>query len=246
MKQSYLVLASLLGAATVAVAQPKLTAFGDMKVGDHYTYLSGPAPELDPGSAGKNVTWDFSAMKLPADTVRQEIITPSAAPHGSEFRNANLVENEEGRFIFVDKEGGINRLIGMVDVGRNMTMRYDRPFTFARRPLSFGDRYQDTATRSFSAGGFSYQGGSVNTLTADGYGTLILPDGRHPGVMRVRIEQRSSDTAAGGGNVMTVNTVTYAWYEPGRPEALLKLDQTTIRSTYYNDEKKEVKVRING
>jgi hypothetical protein len=152
---------------------------------------------------------------------------PATTTHGHEFPDANLVERySDGRFVYVNKTATENYLLGFADTVNDLIMSYPDPMLFIKRPITYMDTYTDTYTTSYTAAGFELKGKGTCTVTADGYGTLILPNGTYNNVLRLRIVESQQDTIIQFGTTVNVTTTIHIWFDAAHTSALMKIDST--------------------
>lgn len=186
------------------------------------------------GQSGKNKTWDFSLLiKKEGEQLTEEMIAPDETDLKSEFPDANLVEkHSDGRLVFMKKMTTENYLVGFVDTESGLKINYLKPMIFAKRPLKYGDKYGGEYEVEYSTRGMDFKGKGTISIVADGYGTLILPNGKYENVLRVKITQIQTDKLIQYQSESTTETISYVWFDNEHTSALLKIDET--KSAYYN------------
>lgn len=186
------------------------------------------------GKSGKKQTWDFSNLIVKeGEKTIEEMISPDETEYKDKFPNANLIEKySDGRLVFMNKSETENHLLGFVGTESDMVMSYPKPMLFAKRPIKFGDKFSDDYTTEYTVKGMDFKGNGTISIVADGYGTLILPNGTYENVLRVKITQSQTDKLIKYQSENTTETVTYVWFDNEHASALLKIDET--KSTYYN------------
>jgi hypothetical protein len=95
------------------LAQITVTDADLMNVGDVvYTAIDSlPSNSIATGNAGANQTWDFSALQAQEyDTI--EVIDPAGTPFASIHPSANLCIDDNGQYIYIDKNGQGLNLVG--------------------------------------------------------------------------------------------------------------------------------------
>ena len=124
---------------TIALAFIGLNSFGQitvtdtdlMNVGDiiYQAYDDAPASSISVGNAGPNQTWDFSALQVQEyDTT--EFIDPAGTPFGADHPTANLCIDDNGEYIYINKNAQSLSLVGFDD--------YPYPIMLAPLPLVYG------------------------------------------------------------------------------------------------------------
>lgn len=191
-------------------AQPIITNAEDFTIGTVLKFQKCNPTSVSAGSAGANQTWDFSTLTALPDTTTEWMLSPSSTTNGSLFPTANQVEKySDGRFVYVNKTATENYLVGFIDTTSIYpATRYPNPMIFATRPLNYGTIVTDT----FTMAGSSAIG--IITINPDAYGTLILPNGTHNNVLRIKITEVHP----------WFNFVVYVWFNGINTSALLKID----------------------
>jgi len=207
----------------------------DFTVGTVLVFQHCEAENVSEGKTGENQTWNFSKLKLKkGETTTERMVSPQSTKKWNLFPNSNLVEEySDGRNVYVSKTETENLLMGYVDTTNDMILKYEDPMLFAKRPFKYGDTITDVFTTEFSVKGMDFKGSGNVTITADGYGKLILPNGKYDNVLRVKIVQHQADTLVQYSSVNTTESITYVWFDNVHTSSLLKINE--VKSTYYND-----------
>ncbi|MGN6566623.1 MAG: T9SS type A sorting domain-containing protein [Flavipsychrobacter sp.] len=184
-------------------------------------------PSVLAGNSGASVTWDFSALAPMPDTTTEWIVAPAATAYAAQFPTANLVEKySDGTFVYARTNTDSSFLVGYLDTVNGYTIRYPDPVLYALRPISYGNIITRAFSNIFRSSSFNFNGNGSCTITADAYGTLILPNGSFPNTLRLTITQTQSDTVIPGGTVTFTTTVSHIWFDDSHTSALLKIDST--------------------
>lgn len=191
------------------IAQPVIGNAEDFTIGTVLEFQKCDTTGVTPGNAGANQTWDFSSLVPLSDTLIQWIVPPSSVPNGDLFPDANLVEKDsEGRLVFVNKTDSESYGVGFDDMTDTYPpLVYSDPMLFMKRPITYGTTFTDT---------FVFQGSpgtGIITVEADGYGTLILPNGIYNNVLRVKFTETHPYFTA----------TIYTWFDGTHTSALLKI-----------------------
>lgn len=191
-------------------SQPIVKNAEDFSIGTVLKFQKCDPTSVSVGNAGANQTWDFSNLVTVADTTTEWMVLPSSTTNGSAFPSANLCEKySDGRFIYVNKTLNENYLVGFVDTTAAFPpTSYPNPMLFAKRPLNYGTIIKDTFTMTGSSAN------GIVTINPDAYGTLILPNGTHNNVLRVKITEVHP----------FFNFTVYVWFNGINTSALLKID----------------------
>ncbi len=107
---------------------------------------------------------------------------------------------------------------------------YSNPVKFMQYPFTNGDSFTDTYSGPAELDGEAYyqRSGSI-TVTADGFGTVITPEGAVPNVLRVHSVETHTDNPSLGSNIDFVYD-TYKWLAPGIKVPILTVTHYTRTS----------------
>ncbi len=206
MKKTLLLISSLLLACNLIFSQVILThkthglvagALNPMKLIEY----------IEAGNGGLGVVWDFSMIKEKEDFQGELFENTGLSPAAA---GTNVVLKEfNNRFVFSASEDKLEQYGSFYGEGGDSYTRYDEPFVKMKYPFAYGSAYAG----SFSGG--QYQGdkkiSGINgnyEISADGSGTLILPNGiTYKKALRVKEVKRTSYN-----NSILFEEVTYRWY----------------------------------
>ena len=218
MRMKYSLLLSVLFVTTgmTALAQPALGpgALNPLP-GESYTVYF--CDYISPGVGGPAQTWDFTGMACiaePPGTYED----PAGNPW---FPTATAV------FDFFYLEGSSNALLelGFSAPGPDVMTCTD-PLQLFAYPMTYGDQFMDNMDCERSNPQITYRTGS-NTVTADGYGTVILPYGTFTDCLRIHEDRNYMDV----NQDATYNAVFHRDYwhfvQPGIKRPLVSVLQTT-------------------
>ena len=236
-------LVPILLSAISVLAQPKVDVYQIFRLGDSGEYLGLDATGVEPGPAGNGVIWDFSNLNRKAEddyTIR--FIDPADAPSPAKFPGTDLVthrvQGDEVNYDYLQVRGDRIFILGseVSQVGEfvfndvsfvsGLRLNYEQS---TKGPIGGGY----TVTPNAGPGGTSTLDGQA-IATYDGFGTLILPDGRRiPDVIRIKfIREWDEESLLGGQQVQTRQEETrYHFYEPGHSVHLFELIHTDQRVT---------------
>ena len=233
MKKIYLSLLSILALIATSVAQPSITA-ANFNPYDGFTakYFSFTPFPFDPGPAGANVTWDFSGI-LANDSTNVTFMAASATAQAASFPSANLATGDAGigyDFLITDANH-LARAGAYITTG-NILMYYHDAETILTYPFTINSTFTDTWASNFTAGGYQVFRTAMTTVTADAYGTLILPWGNVSNVLRVHLEETITDSVF--GPPATATNDAYIYLTPGVHYFLLSITQSgsNFRGSY--------------
>lgn len=247
---------------TLLLSQPVLTRSNYFYIGDStliYHKFDSSLVGFNSGSSGANVTWDFSSMDFNHPAVNVDTILyidPVGTPFypvtmSADYSQSNLCYfiksnpfspfNLDYNYCYIDNDS-LSFIGHWPDGGGNEL--WEDHCTDLIKLLSFPFHYQDNFIDTFSRFYFDmsgsdehYQNGT-NSVIADGYGTLITPDGiTVPDILRIHtIESvRDSNLLFGITNFTQHN---YYWYSSNSRGFILRLemyrtDSSMISSAYY-------------
>ncbi|SFN37711.1 Por secretion system C-terminal sorting domain-containing protein [Chryseobacterium oleae] len=187
----------------MAYAQPTVTRSAIDRINIPTTFRSGDvtSTSITAGSAGANVTWDFSAYTA-ANIVTSTISECPGQTNCSRFSSANrvtkpaLIDNYDFN-IMTDTEATMIGTYFGPSLGDG-TITYTDPLIMYKFPVTylqqFNENYQFN-TVSASIGNSSESG--QESFLADGYGTVITPTGTYTNVLRVKRMRTATQTKPG-------------------------------------------------
>lgn len=205
-------------AAVTTHAQPTIThANNNFLAG--YSSTAYYVTAVPQGASGANVTWDFSGIGTSAG-VTGTYAACSSSNNCSTFPGSNVVVQSSGSatksyFIVDNTRYALNGTANAS--GTNII--FTNPEDMQRYPFTYNNTYTDNFAASYVSGGATINRSGSITVTADGYGTLKLPNGTFNNVLRIKRLETYADSWGGTGMNYTVET--YAWYSPVMRELLL-------------------------
>lgn len=141
---------------------------------------------FDPGTPGPNKTWDFSQL-APAPVGTANFVAASGAPGFSVFPAANSCLAYTGDVLdiyeFYKASDSKLELLGMLYTGLGTVHYGINPKTIVTFPYTYNQVIDGLY------GGNADEAPTAFTSTYDAYGTLILPFGTYPNVLRQKIEE---------------------------------------------------------
>ncbi len=210
-----LLLLGFVGVSFETQAQPTLTAAGCSPViGNTTTSISNGG--FAQGAAGANQTWNFASIGNTGSATSQ-FVAVSSTPNGAQFTNCNLAASSGGAYSFYSSTASALTLNGVASPSGGPLITYSNGEDFLRFPFTFGNSYTDTWAATFTSGVDFFRTGST-AVTADGYGTLITPQGTFTNALRIHFVQTYHDSSNFGNGDYTNDE--YFWYKEGIKEAL--------------------------
>lgn len=184
-------------------------------------------------STGTGQTWDMSAATPAGGAETFSYIEPSLAPGNDFFPGADIALQSAGAlttatFFDVQSDGVYD--LGTYDSGGPVTVLYTDVDQTMRYPCALGTTWTDDAAFETTVDGNPISTAtSTSTYTADGTGTLILPNGTYPNVLR--LTHTSSETAESFGSTFVITKEEVIFRRAGTREVLA----STIHHTYFTN-----------
>jgi len=217
-KSLHLFIVVFLFAGAGIIAQPSLTSGAlNPVLGDVFSQKT--VAYVSPGNAGANQTWNLSTM-TGTITTTSTMVTVGSTPNGSSFPNANEASNSGGgSYGYLKTSATALQNCGVVT--GTVVMSYSNLEDLLHFPFNYTNNYTDTWATTFANGGSTYYRKGTDSITYDGYGTLILPSGSYSNVSRVHFVQNYRDsTFVGSPFIITYRNDEYIWYLNGNHAAI--------------------------
>jgi|GEM_PF-1192441 len=184
------------------------------------------------GPSGAAVTWDFSALNtLSIDTIN--FMDCASTPFCDSFTGSNIAYLNLGNYTYEDATGSALSTVGSYFGGFYLYLNQPQCILFY--PATYHSSHQDTFSAQVTLGsGYSQYLTGTDSFYCDAYGTLILPSGSYPNVLRVYHVNIVKDSIAYMGvsfSVSTSRTESYSWYDTGFHYSLLSIGYDTAGST---------------
>lgn len=185
-------------------AQPVLTQATNGPVPGNVFNLNYSA-YADPGPAGAGATWDFSTITVDSTDVVQWVL-PSATPNGPLFPGATVAELWDVISYSEVSSSGIS-VIGSDEQGT--IVLYSDPRLALPFPCTYQTTWNDPYAGAYSMGGLDVVRQGSYGGTADGYGTLIMPWGTVPDVLRTHVQAAQEDSTLFGTLYLYIDAFQY-------------------------------------
>lgn len=212
---------TLVALCTNLNAQITLTAsLANPQPGDTAVYYKNIG---NPGPAGAGVTWDFSSL----DTSSRKVV----AYYGCQPNHSVCADSSIGIFVWhYYLNYDMDSLTDMGwDCNCNESFSIINPKQLLHYPLDYnGPHYADSFQfiHTSQGGYYEYGIGAVD-ISADAYGTLILPDSTYPNTLRVKRREACkydwTYNNIGPHNIYTSVDEYYEWYSESSHTFLLQL-----------------------
>lgn len=166
---------------SAAHAQPTLTAATSTpQAGTTFTVHFGPY--VQPGSAGPDRTWDLSALSTDSSLTAQ-YVNAANTTNGAQFPTATIAEvNDQVTQYYRVASDGIH--FAGSDDGTSLIVHTPQG-TYLPFPCTFGTTWSSPQNATFMFDETEVERTGTFTGEVDGYGTLVMPDGSIPNVLRV-------------------------------------------------------------
>jgi hypothetical protein len=229
-------------------AQPTLTA--------HEKFTPGSSPvnfyvidtaNVSSGATGDAVVWNFANLVQTGSTYTRQYVLPDVTEMGDSFSTATLAEvANDGTTSYLSERNDTTYELGVWLNATGILIKYSRPQVRSVSPQTYKSVCTGTALFQYKYTTYSYKSGGTYTISADSYGTLVLPQGTYNNVVRVRTETLYYDTLQGaGGYVQQVHRVKNSWYNLYNNAPLLEMDSVGIQSPFFTNTRKGVYVHKN-
>lgn len=210
-------------AITTAHAQPILTATNMNPVAGDGFYGHIVDTNVTMGASGAHITWNFAAVsQIGLDST--VVYACDSTPYCSLFPGSNIAEYNLGDYTYFNTSG--TRLTNMGFYTSGTAYVNDLKLDMLRYPLSYNNVFVDTM--HFGSASYDDFYTEIDSVTYDGYGTLILPSGTDTGVVRLRDVFYYKDSSSAG--VVMGRAESYYWYMPGFHNPILTIDYDTTGS----------------
>lgn len=225
-----LLLFSLIVLTFSAKAQsPVLTASSAPHIGDSYTIQAVHVAGINTANSGPNQIWDYSAVTDSGASYVESVISPSATSTASSFPAATIALTYSAN---PDTFYGYERLTAdtlsyLGTYGASLaTFTYSPPRLLFKYPVAYGDFYASPFSAT-SDNGDTITG--IDSFSADGYGTLRLPNQTFTNVLRYKLTQHSHQASI-FGFFIDIYQVEYDYYIPGYHNFLFTIAYSTTNT----------------
>lgn len=189
----------ILTSAQLLVAQPVLTSTCNPYAG--YTTIWSSASSDAEITTGPLQTWDLSDLDIGPILYSTTFAEAYPHPGSTYFPSADLRHNVYGADLFVMHSGSRALSLGYY-INETTYTRFIDPYEIHRCPTAYGDSWIDTVHQEIHlpAVPLSFVM-DIDTITANGYGVLILPDRTIDDVLLIERRTAQIDTTADGVRV---------------------------------------------
>jgi len=184
---------------------------------------------LNVSLTGSNTVWTYTNLIATSNTTSTQYVDPLSVPASSNYAGCSVVQKQGTLYTYFKSVAlPITQLEFMGVSSTSLNMTFTNNAIYSRYPFAFGDSFTDSFSGSFT---FSVNGTAAGnaTVTADGTGTLNLPNDTLNNVLRVKSEQNTNFTAFGfpaGSLKMT----KYDFYHASEKFPVFTINYQTITS----------------
>lgn len=208
--------------ATTAQAQPTLTlATNTPTVGSSYTLNYGPW--IAPGGGGGDQTWDLSALGTDSSLTVQ-YATVASTPSGTQFPTATIAEvNDVVTQYYRVASNGIH--FAGSDDGESVIVHAPQG-TYLPFPCTIGTTWDSPQNATFTSEDMTVTRTGDFSGQVDGYGTLVMPGGSIPNVLRVHWIHELEDDL--GLFTMTTTYDSHAYFVAGQAHPIAEIVTSSV------------------
>jgi hypothetical protein len=207
---------------------PTFTIANSQVIGDSIIIYRSDTLGLNQGSSGTNVTWNFSTLDS-IGAVYRYTMSPSVTPYPILYPSSNRAEKTVSgtstnyQFYNIQKDSMITVGTSGGVIDSTIYSNTDKAMIF---PFTYLNTFYDSSISIsyYNTGGLSNRSYHSRTTTADGYGTLILPNATYTNVLRYKVVHNEIDSLFSGANFNSKTTwyiEEYLWVDAGYRAYLL-------------------------
>lgn len=196
------------------------------RVGD--TFFKKQAEYIDPGNAGENITWNFANIKVYRDEFNVSYKTPPILDgyyrmgherfKVSETPSNSLLVYYENNMTMYYYQIEDNHLQSIGHENSANLLHYKPRMMLEVYPIKYNDYYkQDYKAKGLYSGTVDIINEGNTEIKADGYGTIILPDGTYKNALRIKWKQTilESNASPEEKERQSREYTVYRWYIEG-------------------------------
>lgn len=211
----------VMGFASTIVAQPTLT-FNNNAPQPGTSYVRHFSPYVAPGGSGPGQVWDFSQLTTDS-TELVTLVNPASTEFSAQFPTATVAEVSDGSTVYFRTDASGVFMLGYV--AEDLPVAFSNDGRFMNFPCTHQTTWDDTYAASFDVEGNEVTQSGTITSTADGHGTLVLPDGNVANVLRVHwVQVEEMDM---GLFTFTTTFDNHLYYVPGQSYPVVQTTSAT-------------------
>lgn len=188
---------------------------------------------VDPGAAGTGVFWDFSTLGTDS-LVTYQVISSDVSAHFALFPNADYaITNSTSDTLFYEATANGLELDGedVTFVAFDVQVPYTDNMLALKLPCTLGANWTDNLSADYDIDGIG-AASRLGTITgdADATGTVLMPYGELPALLRVHTRQQLFDDVV--VSQATRERDEWAWYGEWSKFPVLRIWADTIAVTF--------------
>ncbi|MBL1222329.1 T9SS type A sorting domain-containing protein [Chryseobacterium sp. L7] len=199
----------------MAYAQPTVTRSGVDRINVPITFRSGDVSTtaITAGSAGANITWDFSAYTGDTPITANTNACPGQTncfrfPTANRITNPIAADTYDFNIISDTEATMIGTYFGPA-LGDG-TITYTDPLINFKFPVTYLQQFDETYQFNTVSATMNSSEAGQQSFLADGYGTVITPTGTYNNVLRVK-RMRTATQTSPGLPPMSYTNESYQW-----------------------------------
>lgn len=190
------------------------------------------------GVTGNNVNWDFSALNAIQPVLNSYYLDTLSVPDATNYPGCTTVNELSGSYTYfksTNNPGEQTEILGMVI--NTITLTFTNSAIVAKYPVSYGSNFTDNISGTFIYTVNGTCNGSI-TFTADGQGTLNLPQGHTlSNVLRVKSVQNLNLSAVlfpgfPAAQVATIKQTVYRYYSQSQKFPVLSISYIGVSTLF--------------
>ena len=207
-----------------SMSQITIESTGSLPTEGVWYYVYNSDTSMSPGPAGEDQTWDFSSF-ITTDSGVNGYVASGNTPWDYEFPGTSTAIVEGGGiYTYIDPSTALTAIRGIYDSSTGRVTTFSDPKVVHRFPFTYDNSYVDAWENSGIMSEKMYNKTGVDSVVADGWGKLILPNGTFNQTLRIRTISNFVETVVTGSTSVVVGTTrseSYSWYMPGHPRIFL-------------------------
>lgn len=202
-------------------------------LGNNHKFKLCDTNNVSPGGGGENVPWDFTNLIVEPNEYTDEYVEPILSPMFWHFQQSNLAKKntilngERYDFLRSEPYPGTFILYGNADSSfEGLKLMEYIPYlcTFRNGPITYNSMTIDSGLTHRIEPGITSNGKFMDTVRADGWGSIRLPGGvSYNNVLRILTSIASMDTV--NGVIYYINNRIYSWYTTGYKFPVLRIQE---------------------
>ncbi len=171
-------------------------------------------PNIQPGTGGSGVIWDFNIYNVTVNTLNDEYRAPLTSGVDATFPTANIKAASYfgwTDYYYINAAKTELQYLGFQNSSDEV--RISNTQKLMTVPFTYGN-----SITNVTLSGTGYLGSNLTgtiSIVADGYGTLKVGGSTYNNVTRVKYDYDMVEDY-GGGSTNNVHVVKYAWYRSGK------------------------------